>query len=225
MPNCNLSDLAVFVPDAQNLWNVNKVQHLYRRLGFSASNATIQNALTDTPSTHIDTLFDNTIALGTMPPPTWANMSENDYSDPDNEIPQQHEVLYYHFIDDMLSNSLRGRFTMFWHNHFVTKLEDYWCPSWMYNYYQTLHNYAFGNFKDFTRAIGITPAMIVFLNGYQNTAEEPNENYARELLELFTLGVNNGYTQTDIVNIARAFTGYTGYTEFCAPINFRFKIV
>ena len=220
MPNCNPSDLDVFVPDAQNLWNEKKAQHLYRRLGFSASNSSIQNALTDTPSTYIDTLLDNAIALGIMPPPTWANMAESDYTDPDNEIPLQHEVLYYHFIDDMLSNSLRGRFTMFWHNHFVTKLEDYWCPSWMYNYYQTLHTYAFGNFKDFTRAIGITPAMIVFLNGYQNTAAEPNENYARELLELFTLGVNNGYTQTDIVNIARAFTGYTGYTEFCAPINF-----
>ena len=102
MPNCNPSDLAVFVPDSQNLWNKKKVQHLYRRLGFSMSNTNIQTALSNTPSVLIDSLFDNAIALGVMPPPTWANMAESDYTDPDNEIPLQHEVLYYHFVDDML---------------------------------------------------------------------------------------------------------------------------
>ncbi len=220
MPNCNTSDLGVFVPDASNPWNKKRVQHVYRRLGFGASDIQITQALAQTPADFIDNRINQSIALGVMPPPIWANMAFGDYTDFDTEVEPQHQEMYLHFENDMLNNSLRGRFTMFWHNHFVTKLEDVWCPSWQYDYYQTLHTYAFGNFKDFVRVIGITPAMIVFLNGYQNTAVEPNENYAREFYELFTLGVNNGYTQNDIVQTARAFTGYTGYTDFCAPITF-----
>lgn len=220
MSNCNPSNLEVFVPNTSNLWNKKKVQHTSRRLGFSASKSDIDIALSNTPSNYIDALIDDTIALGVMTPPSWSNMAESDYTDPDTEIPVQQEELYLHFVNDMLDNSVRGRFTLFWHNHFVTRLEDYWCPSWMYNYYQTLHTHAFGNFKDFVYEIGKSPAMLIFLNGFQNTAAEPNENFARELLELFTLGVNNGYTQSDIVNISRALTGFTGYTEYCAPLNF-----
>ncbi|MFT5250063.1 MAG: hypothetical protein ACI93P_001798 [bacterium] len=220
MPNCNPSGLEIFVPDTQNTWNKSKVQHAHRRLGFSTSSLTINSALSSTPSAYIDGLITDAIALGAMAAPSWSNMSESDYADINNEIPIQQEELALHFVDDMLENGLRGRFTLFWHNHFVTRLEDYRCPSWMYNYYQTLHVYAFGNFKSFVSTIGTTPAMLVFLNGFQNAAAEPNENYARELLELFTLGVNNGYTQTDIVNISRALTGYTGYTEYCASLSF-----
>lgn len=220
MPNCNTSDLGIFVPDATHLWNKKKIQHIYRRFGFGASDLQITQALAQTPSNFIDTIINQTIALGSMPPPAWSNMSYSDYTDFDTEVEPQHVELYSHFENDMLNNSLRGRFTMFWHNHFVTRLDDVWCPSWEYDYYQTLQTYAFGNFKDFVRAIGVTPAMITFLNGYQNTATSPNENYAREFYELFTLGVGNGYTQTDIVETARAFTGYTGYTDYCAPITF-----
>lgn len=220
MPNCNTSDLSVFIPDDSNVWDKNKIQHLYRRLGFGVSESTINAILTLSPAPFIDSLIDAAISIGSMSPPDWANMTYSDYTNFDDQVKLQQEELYLHFENDMLNQSLRGRFTMFWHNHFVTKLEDYWCPSWQFNYYETLHTHAFGNFKEFVRAIGITPAMVVFLNSYQNTATEPNENYAREFYELFTLGVNNGYTQADIVNTARAFTGYTGYTEYCAPITF-----
>ncbi len=220
MPNCNNSPLSVFNPNASMPWNANRIQHLHRRIGFGISKTALDNALLETPSVYIDSLFNQVVALGSMPAPAWANMTYTQYADPDMEIPDQHQILYNHFLDDIQNNSLRARFTLFWHNHFVTRLEDYWCPSWMYNYYKTIHDYNFGNFKEFVRAIGVTPAMLVFLNGYQNTAAEPNENYARELLELFTLGENNGYNQTDIVNIARALTGYTNINEYCAPINF-----
>ncbi len=62
--------------------------------------------------------------------------------------------------------------------------------------------------------------MLVFLNGVQNTRFNPNENYARELFELFTLGVDNDYTQQDITEAARALTGWNGFTELCADINY-----
>ncbi|HFS67058.1 MAG TPA: DUF1800 family protein, partial [Flavobacteriia bacterium] len=220
MPNCNTSTLDLFLPSTQIPWNANRIHHLHRRLGFSISKTELDNALSQTPANYIENLFNQVVNSGIMSAPSWANMTYPQYADPDTEIPLQHEEIYNHFINDVENNGIRARFTLFWHNHFVTRLEDYWCPSWMYSYYKTLQDYNFGNFKEFVRAIGLTPAMLVFLNGYQNTAAEPNENYARELLELFTLGVNNGYTQTDIVNIARALTGYTAINEYCAPINF-----
>jgi len=227
--SCNTGTLAVFTPTAQNPWDKKKIQHFYRRIGFGATNGFITDAISQNPTSFVENTINNVIAIGATTPPVWANMVYSDYTgaDPDIEIQTQHNELGFEWENAMLANTLplkekaiRGRFIMFWSNHFVTRLEDYWCPSWMSNYYQTLQQYAFGNFKEFVRAIGITPAMIVFLNSYDNTASEPNENYARELYELFTLGVNNNYTQTDIVETARALTGYTNYTEFCAPITF-----
>ncbi len=217
---CNSGTLATYIPTTQNPWNKNRVQHFYRRLGFGATDANIASALALTPSTFVENKINDVINLGVSTPTSWESMTYGEYTDPDNEIPLQHQELFINFEHDMISQSLRGRFTLFWSNHFVTRLEDYWCPSWMHNYYKTLQQYAFGNFKEFVRAIGVTPAMIVFLNSYENTATSPNENYARELYELFTLGVNNNYTQTDIVETAKALTGYTGYTEYCAPITF-----
>ncbi|MEE9350445.1 MAG: DUF1800 domain-containing protein [Flavobacteriaceae bacterium] len=227
--SCNTGTLNPYIPTTQNPWDKNKIKHLYRRIGYGASTLCINQTLTQNPSAFIENTINDVIALGATTPPVWANMAYSDYTgaDPDIEIQQQHAEIAFEWTNEMLENSytsridaIRGRFTMFWSNHFVTRLEDYWCPSWMFNYYETLQTYAFGNFKEFVRAIGITPSMIVFLNSYQNTASEPNENYARELYELFTLGVNNNYTQTDIVETAKALTGFTNYTEYCAPINF-----
>jgi uncharacterized protein (DUF1800 family) len=62
--------------------------------------------------------------------------------------------------------------------------------------------------------------MLIYLNGVQNTRINPNENYARELFELFTLGRDNGYTQADIEDAARALTGWNGFTSACAPIGY-----
>jgi uncharacterized protein (DUF1800 family) len=114
------------------------------------------------------------------------------------------------------------KLALFWHNHFVTRNEDYGCPSYLYQYHKLLQQYALGNFKTFVKEIGKTPAMLVFLNGVQNTRFNPNENYARELYELFTLGRDNGYTQQDIVQTAKALTGWNSLenNQYCGRINF-----
>jgi uncharacterized protein (DUF1800 family) len=70
------------------------------------------------------------------------------------------------------------------------------------------------------REIGVSPAMLLMLNGFENTSASPNENYARELFELFTLGANNGYTQQDIVETSRALTGYNHWVDYGAEITF-----
>jgi len=83
--------------------------------------------------------------------------------------------------------------------------------------------YGLGNFKELVRAVGTDPAMLLYLNGFQNKAGEPNENYARELYELFTLGVDNGYTEEDIEQTAIALTGYNSYETTWGNILFDAK--
>ena len=99
---------------------------------------------------------------------------------------------------------LRERMTLFWANHFVCK--DL-ATNHILKYNTTLRTHALGNFGDFVKAISKEASMIKFLNLNQNKKDSPNENFARELLELFTLGEGN-YTEKDIKECARAFTGY-----------------
>lgn len=99
---------------------------------------------------------------------------------------------------------LREKMTLFWANHFVCQDKN---PMHIQQYNNTLRSFALGNFKDFVKAVSKEAAMIKYLNTKQNRKLKPNENFARELMELFTLGIGN-YTETDIKESARAFTGY-----------------
>ena len=119
-----------------------------------------------------------------------------------------------------MAEDLRGRLSAFWMNHFVTELEVYFYSPYLFQYYNTIQTHALGNFKTFVHDIGITGAMLFYLNGYENTNFNPNENYARELYELFTLGEGNGYTETDITETSRALTGYNHWNEPGAQIYF-----
>ena len=101
---------------------------------------------------------------------------------------------------------LNERLTLFWANVFVCK--DYVVPN-VQQFNNTLRRFALGNFRDFTMAVAREPAMIKYLDNNKNKKEHPNENFARELMELFTLGVGN-YSEKDVKEAARAFTGY-GY--------------
>ena len=113
----------------------------------------------------------------------------------------------------MITVGFRERMTLFWQNHFVTQYDDYFVAMHAYRYLKLLREHALGNLKDFVHAIGTDPAMLRYLDGDSNRNLEPNENYARELLELFTMSPtdkdgNGNYTQDDIVEIARALTGW-----------------
>jgi uncharacterized protein (DUF1800 family) len=103
--------------------------------------------------------------------------------------------------------NLREKMTFFWHGHFTTELRTIQLPQWLYLQNDTLRRHALGNFRDFLKAIYKDPAMLIYLDGVRNVARQPNENFARELLELFTMGVGH-YTETDIKEAARAFTGW-----------------
>jgi uncharacterized protein (DUF1800 family) len=102
--------------------------------------------------------------------------------------------------------ALRERMTYFWHGHFATSTPLAWLMQVQNN---TLRKHALGNFKTLLHEVAKDPAMIIYLNNQQNKKESPNENFARELLELFTLGRDQGYTEQDIKEAARAFTGWS----------------
>lgn len=221
MVECTLqTGLNPYQPGSDNPWNLDKAKHVYRRLGFGANMQTLEMAITKSPLVLVDELIDASLDADPLQTPPWANWTRSDYEDFQVQINEHILEWALKWLDDMFENPLRGRLTFFWHNHFVTRLEQYACPSWMYNYYSLLEKHAFGNFKHFVEDIGKSPAMLVFLNGVQNTRFDPNENYARELFELFTLGRDQGYTQADIIAASRALTGWNGITELCAPIQF-----
>lgn len=111
--------------------------------------------------------------------------------------------------------SLREQMTLFWHNHFgVSDIVEH---KYEYIHNTLLRNNAWGNYKQLIKKITIDPAMLRFLSGFDNTKQAPNENFARELLELFTIGkgemIKEGdytnYTEDDVRQIAKILTGWT----------------
>lgn len=99
---------------------------------------------------------------------------------------------------------LREKMTFFWHDHFACRTRNAFLAQQQIN---TLRTHAFGKFGDLLMAVSKDPGMLQFLNNQQNKKDSPNENFAREVMELFTMGHGN-YTEEDIKNAARAFTGW-----------------
>ena len=102
---------------------------------------------------------------------------------------------------------LQEKLTLFWHGHFTTSAKDERAALLMWMQNELLRRNVLGNFREYVRQISRDPAMLDYLNNQQNRKKRPNENYARELMELFTLGIGN-YTEHDIREAARAFTGW-----------------
>ena len=218
--SCNTATLAPYVPTADNPWDAEKARYLYRRLGFGTTEATINIALAGTPQAAVDALLNDAINLPNTQAPVWGYWSFNDYDNYSDQINEQRNIWYRQAASDIQNKDLKGRLSFFWLNHFVTQIESYSHPPYMYQYWDALQTHCLGNFKIFVREMGLNPAMLLMLNGFENTNTSPNENYARELYELFSLGENNGYTQQDIEETSRALTGYNHWSDFGAAIYF-----
>lgn len=225
LTSCNTSSLNVYVPSIENPWNAQKANHVFRRLGYGANTTEISTVLAQTPADFIDSLVDAAVNMPLSPEPAWAYMTRQDYIDAGLNYGDETQNNQYEWrmqiLNDLLTNGLRDRLTLFWSNHFVTDLDVYYCSHFLFQYHKILQENALGNFENFVRQIGISGAMLLYLNGFENSSYSPNENYARELYELFTLGENNGYSQTDIVETAKALTGYNHWDgTWCNNINF-----
>ncbi|MBH91126.1 MAG: hypothetical protein CMG67_03320 [Candidatus Marinimicrobia bacterium] len=124
------------------------------------------------------------------------------------------------WIDNIFYNStnITELMTLFWHDHFATSAETIIYPPAMYHQNRVLRENSLGNFKDLITLMTFDPAMMIWLNNNENSVGSINENFSRELLELFTLGEGN-YTEQDVTEAARALTGYftDGLNIYFAP--------
>ncbi len=219
--NCNTSSLAPYTTPL----DVQRAQHLYRRLGFSASVQTIDQATGQTAGALVDSLISQAQNMPLLAAPLWADWNNSNYPEDDEQrgqiIRSQQEEYKLAYTNSLLENNLRDRLSFFWSNHFVTELDVYNCNSFLYYYINCLQRNAIGNFKTFVSEIGLTSAMLYYLDGVYNNGNNPNENYARELYELFTLGEGNGYTEQDIIETAKALSGYVERGELgCEQVVF-----
>jgi uncharacterized protein (DUF1800 family) len=105
------------------------------------------------------------------------------------------------------------KMTLFWHGHFTTQREKVGLPLVIREQISFYRDNALGNFRTLVNGMALQPAMLLYLDNDSNNKYSPNQNFARELLELFTLGVGN-YTEQDVIESARAWTGYTADTNY-----------
>jgi len=209
-------------------WTYKQAAHLLRRTTFGATYAQIKEMAAKDLATVVDALLDQSIP---MPPPPINYKKENDPTVPIGETwidaPYDSEVnltsyrlnsLYAWNMGVLLEDTLniREKMTLFWHNHFVVESNVVKDGKFIYRYITTLRSNATGNFKDLVKKMTLEPAMLSYLNGNTNNKNKPNENYARELLELFTIGKGDAvgpgdyttFTEDDVVEVAKVLTGW-----------------
>ena len=134
------------------------------------------------------------------------------------------------WVQQMLQNtfSIQEKMILFWHNHFVIESAVVRDSRALFDYYKILNDNALGNFREFAKHITISPAMLRYLDGQSNINTSPNENYARELFELFTIGkgpqIGEGnytnYTEQDVFSAARVLTGWR-FNNLDLSVSFR----
>jgi uncharacterized protein (DUF1800 family) len=193
-------------------------EHLLRRTMFGATRAHIA-ALTGRT---IDQAMDLLLANQTAPAPpidpttgqTWINETSRTAND---GLRNNYMKSWWLGLMATQPLSIMEKMTLFWHNHFASQWSVVNDSRYMYKQHQLLRQHALGNFRTFVREISIDPAMLRYLNGNQNRVGSPQENFARELQELFTIGkgpeISQGnyttYTEDDVKAAARVLTGWT----------------
>jgi uncharacterized protein (DUF1800 family) len=134
-----------------------------------------------------------------------------------------HDHLWW--LDRMVRSNrpLVERMTLVWHDWFATSNDGVGAQRLMLHQNALLRKHALGSFAKLLVGVTRDPAMLLWLSGSENTKESPNENYGRELMELFTLGADRGYTETDVREQARALTGFQNdWDDGVGPNNFHF---
>ncbi len=108
------------------------------------------------------------------------------------------------------NRSIQEKMVLFWHHHFSVQQEEVANAQFLYRHHNLLRSNVLGNLKTLTKEVSIDPAMLLHLNGYLNSKQAPDENFARELQELFVIGRGNdsGYTENDVIAAARVLTGW-----------------
>lgn len=208
-----------------------EIQHLYLRAGFGADVSLINRSKGSSRKAVIEALFADSahpVSLDVVKPYAGEDMQMTDRKDmthDEKKLMREHErqqerKLNLTWLNKMMSGRemLNEKMTFFWHDHFACKDENATHAQALNN---TIRKYALGDFRQMLQAVSKEPAMLKYLNNQQNKKNAPNENFAREVMELFTLGRGN-YTEADIKNAARAFTGW-GFDKETMKFQFREK--
>lgn len=203
-------------------WDFSNAKHLLARTTFGPTKASINQAVQDGLDATIDKLLEDVApasppiyfnTFGDLLVPngqTWVNTVSPGFNG------QRRTSLKAWATGLMYQSkvSIHEKMILFWHDHLP--ISDIGNPLYSYRYWEILRSRALGNFRDMMEEITINPAMLLYLNGHENTEQSPNENYARELMELFTVGRGDfagpgdytNYTEQDVEELARALTGW-----------------
>ncbi|MDB5313188.1 MAG: hypothetical protein JWO38_7390 [Gemmataceae bacterium] len=186
-------------PSAATPWDRKWVAHLYRRAAFGPSPAETDRALADGFETTLDRLM-----TGQPDAPALQDL----FADAGEYFKDPLKLrAWWLYVMLEGKHPLREKLTLFWHNHFATSFAKVQRVHLMFEQNLTLRKHALGKFRPFLLDMSKDTAMLKWLDSNQNIRSAPNENYAREVMELFSLGVGN-YTEKDIQEAARAFTGW-----------------
>ncbi|MBL7742920.1 MAG: DUF1800 domain-containing protein [Chitinophagaceae bacterium] len=216
-------------------WTINEVTHLLKRTMFGAKKADVDYFLTLNPDVAVDELLNNTTTpsppvrdyglleddfgmlhddLGVAQGQTWVN-DPNTASDPGirgsiNARRVQSLKKWWSGLIINQGRSIQEKMVLFWHHHFSIQESEVENAQFLYKHHNLLRTNALGNFKTLVREVTIDPAMLLHLNGYLNSKQAPDENYAREMQELFTVGIgpDSLYTEDDVIAAARVLTGW-----------------
>lgn len=219
-------------------WGKPEVIHLLKRTMFGAKQSDINYFLTRTAAQAVDELLTPTEPLPAPPIKEYATPTGVGVLD-DANIPQgttwvndinndgtvqslRQGSLKKWWVGNMVNQgrSIREKLGMYLSDHFGTEMNEVGIANLSYTHHALIRQNALGNFKQLVRDITIDPAMLRYLNGYLNTASAPDENYSRELQELFCLGKGPGsqYTENDVKEAAKVLTGwqvnFNTYTTF-----------
>jgi uncharacterized protein (DUF1800 family) len=209
-------------------WTSNEVIHLLKRTMFGAKKLDVDYFSTRTMSQSVDELlaplapnptapvkeYLTTVTVGAKPDAnilqgtTWVNDINSD-----GTVQSQRIASYKKWWAGVMINqdrSIREKMIFLWINHFGNEADDVANANWIYQQHSLIRQHCLGNFKQLVRGMSIDPAMLKYLNGYLSTASAPDENYGRELQELFAIGKGPGsqYTEQDVKEAAKALTGW-----------------
>ncbi len=181
------------------------VGHIWRRLGFGASGADLDHGMAIGPRALIDELLQRRLTT----PAQWRLPAMTSWEDQTAYLGRQLELMANS------PNPLQERLAWILQGIVVVGVTDFVSFSDLQGHIARLRVNPFGSYTKLLRDTAILPGMMKYLSGYENSADHPNQNYGRELMELFSLGLENlvtgatNYSQEDVIQVARALTGYT----------------
>jgi uncharacterized protein (DUF1800 family) len=192
-------------------WNRKRAAHLYRRAGFGGLPEELDRAVAMGREAAVDYLV-HFEPIPTTDLDARLVPYESDYSvyptDAEREQLFSQMLRWWGVRMTFTPRQLEEKMTLFWHGHFATSDAKLNSPRLLYDQNQVFRTMGMGHFDDLLLAVSKDPAMLLWLDNAFNNKDAPNENFARELMELFTLG-RNQYTQKDVTEAARALTGWT----------------